>query len=214
MFLYTSALKIAINEKKINQLDICLVRTLVALVFSFLITVVGQKSFFVEPNLRKVLLLRSVLGTIGFTTLTFGVALVPLVVQNSIFNTAPFWATALGYLILNEKIGILEIFAMILSFAAVLTISVSQARTELPPEEEQTAHTKSGSLKFLGCSLIFFVSIIYATVSVLTRKMQSIYFSLVLFYYSCVAFVITFVIVSGECLIKGQAYRFGDYSQN
>ena len=80
MFLYTSALKVAINEKKINQLDICFVRTLVALIFSLLITLVSRKSFFVEPALRKVLLLRSILGTIGFTTLTFGVALVPLVV--------------------------------------------------------------------------------------------------------------------------------------
>lgn len=120
-------------------MDICLVRTFVALIVSLLITIFSRNSFFVEPSLRKILLLRSVLGTVGFTTLTFGVALVPLVVFNSIFNTAPFWATALGYLVLGEKIGSLEIVTMLLSFGAVMTISVSQARSELPPKAEQTA---------------------------------------------------------------------------
>jgi hypothetical protein len=36
--------------------------------------------FYIEKADRAILLLRCVMGTIGFTTITFGVALVPLVV--------------------------------------------------------------------------------------------------------------------------------------
>ena len=69
--------------------------------------------------------MRCVVGTIGFTSITFGVALVPLVVQNTIFNTAPFWASLLGWLFLKESITTFEIIAMILSFGGVVTIALS-----------------------------------------------------------------------------------------
>ena len=68
---------------------------------------------------------RCSIGVIGFITFTIGVPLVPLVVQNTIFNTAPFWASLLGYIFLSEAMSPLEIAAMIMSFGGVVLIAMS-----------------------------------------------------------------------------------------
>ena len=88
--------------------------------------------------------MRCVVGTIGFTSITFGVALVPLVVQNTIFNTAPFWASLLGWLFLKESITTFEIIAMILSFGGVVTIALSSRLSQDDPTSE-TAEEESTS---------------------------------------------------------------------
>ena len=73
-------LKLAINEKKVNPLDICLYRTLVMLTGSGILALCLRADWHIIPSDRAVLGIRCVMGTIGFTTITFGVALVPLVV--------------------------------------------------------------------------------------------------------------------------------------
>ena len=73
------------------------------------------------------LAIRSVIGTIGFTCLTFGMAFIPLVVQNTIFNTAPFWTSLLGWVFLNEAMTSFEIVALILSFGGVILIATSSS---------------------------------------------------------------------------------------
>ena len=64
-------------------------------------------------------------ATIGFTLIPFGVAMVPLVVQNTIFNTAPFWTSLLGWIFLSEAITLFEVVALILSFSAITMITIS-----------------------------------------------------------------------------------------
>ena len=76
-------------------------------------------------------------GTVGFTTFTFGVALVPLVVQNTIFNTAPFWASLLGWCFLKEYITKFEIVAMILSFGGVCAIAISNKVSNETDEDSE-----------------------------------------------------------------------------
>ena len=80
LFIYTTLLKILINEKKVNPMDICVIRTLVMLLGTLTIALCMRQSFHVEKKDRLTLICRSTIGTIGFTTLIFGVAIVPLVV--------------------------------------------------------------------------------------------------------------------------------------
>lgn len=80
MFTYTALLKITINEKDVNPLDICLVRVLVMFVGTLIIAKFMKQNFYVDPKDRCLLFMRSIAGTIGFTSLTYGVALIPLVV--------------------------------------------------------------------------------------------------------------------------------------
>ena len=81
MFIYTTMLKVTINDHKVNALDICLIRTFVMLVGTLILACSMGASFFIQPSDRALLLFRCITGTIGFTSITFGVALVPLVVQ-------------------------------------------------------------------------------------------------------------------------------------
>ena len=127
LFIYTAMLKITINVKGVNPLDICLIQVLTILVGTFITAICMGTTFKIEPQDRVLLITRSLVATIGFTTITFGVAMVPLVVQNTIFNTAPFWSSLLGWIFLSEAITPFEIVAMILSFGAIILITMSSA---------------------------------------------------------------------------------------
>lgn len=48
MFIYTTLLKITINSKKVNPMDICMIRTLVMLVGTTILTLMLKQSFKVE----------------------------------------------------------------------------------------------------------------------------------------------------------------------
>ena len=49
LFIYTAMLKVTINEKKVNPLDICMIRTLVMLIGTFIIAKCMNASFNVDP---------------------------------------------------------------------------------------------------------------------------------------------------------------------
>ena len=125
MFCYTASLKVTLNEKGVHPLDMCLIRTLFLFVGSLTLAKSLGAKFFVEKKDRCALLSRCIAGTIGFTSITYGVAMVPLVVQQTLFNTAPFWASILGYFFNGERITSYEIMAMLISFGGVLMISFS-----------------------------------------------------------------------------------------
>ena len=80
MFGYTTLLKITVNEKGFDPLDLCLVRVAYMIVGTSIIALLMRADFYVAPKDRGILILRCIMGTIGFTSITFGVPLVPLVV--------------------------------------------------------------------------------------------------------------------------------------
>ena len=74
-------MKVVINEKHINALDISLVRNIILLFTSYPMIKATGLSFHVNENQRMTLVQRSIAGTTAFTAVTFGFALVPLLVQ-------------------------------------------------------------------------------------------------------------------------------------
>lgn len=215
MFCYTTCLKITLNEKGVHPLDMCLVRTLFMCFGSWILGCVMKAPFKIEKSDRCALLARSIFGTIGFTTITFGVAMVPLVVQQTLFNTAPFWASMLGWFFNSEKISGFEILAMLVSFGGVLCIALSghsnddDSATAVGTKEED----KIPGSHLIGSGLVFCTSWCYAFVGILTRRMQKVNFAVMLFYYAIVAFLVTCMMIAGECLVNGSHVRlFSDYS--
>ena len=99
--------------------------------------------------------------------------MIPLVVQNTIFNTSPFWASLLAYFMLKERITQCEIIAMVISFIGILIIS-SQALvadpTPFTPDEHTYGETRIGSYG-LGCLLLLMTAIFYAVLFVYTRSL-------------------------------------------
>ena len=62
--------------------------------------------------------------------------MIPMVLQTTIWNTAPFWAALIGMLLLKERLRKFEAVAMVLSFATILSINLMNSRTEaITPED-------------------------------------------------------------------------------
>ena len=141
-------LKKAINERDINPLDICFLRTLVLFVGTLIISFCMKQSFFIQKQDRCVLAVRSLMGMIGFTAITFGVAMIPLLVQNTIFNTAPFWASLLGWIFLGEAITRFETVAMFLSFAGVVMIALAPQLLGSDDEVEVSEAGEDGKVTY------------------------------------------------------------------
>jgi drug/metabolite transporter (DMT)-like permease len=123
---YYASAKHAMSEYKVNPLDICQIRTLIALVIAIMVAKADGASFRVPREMRKMLLFRSLTGTVGFTSITFSVKYCPLIATIIIFNTAPFWASLLAWFCIKEKITRFEAAAMVLSFGGVLMIAFAK----------------------------------------------------------------------------------------
>ena len=131
-------MKIATTDKKVKPID----ASLIVILFRFFVTLILAKirkiPFLIEKKDRSVMLIRCICATIGFLCLQYGIELVPLVVQNTIVNTAPFWTAILGWMFLKEKISPLEIAALFLSFGGVLMIVISS--TEAAKNQQDTGN--------------------------------------------------------------------------
>lgn len=92
-FGYVTLIKVAVNSKGIDPLDICLARMLVLIGGSWLISLCTGVSFRLEPHDRCWMILRGLLCATGITCMTYGIAMIPLTLQNTIFNTGPIWAS-------------------------------------------------------------------------------------------------------------------------
>lgn len=125
MFFYNVLLKVAINKQGIFPFDICLVRTILMLIFCTVLMFASRESFFIEKSDRCALFLRCVLDLMSYIGIVFGLPLVPLIVMSTIFQTAPFWASILGYFVIGETISCFEIIAMFASFGGIICICIS-----------------------------------------------------------------------------------------
>ena len=95
--------------------------------------------------------------------------MIPLVAQITIFNTATFWATLLGWCFLRETISLFEAIAMVVSFGGVCIIATSkQIMVESSASIIEDEDNVSGAI-ILGSGLMFVTAWAYASVSILTR---------------------------------------------
>ena len=113
--------------------------------------------------------------------------MIPIVVNVTIFNTAPFWTTFLAWCMLGDRMNKCEVMSMIASFFCVIVIGMSSnVKTEEEPvlevleeavvleeviEEEEEA-LLSGRVELLvGCLLMLLTAWGFSAVNVITRKM-------------------------------------------
>ena len=152
----------------------------------------SKQSFTVAKEMRWTLFARSCTGVAGNTAMTFGIALVPLVFQQTIGATVPFWASLCAFCIIGETIGCFTSVAMLVSFLGVVIIACSPyilsdtADTDANTENEVMS---DGTANLIGCSLILCNALCQGLVAVTTRMMQKIHWSVILFYYSVVALI-------------------------
>ena len=149
---------------------------------------------------------------ISYTCITFGISMVPLVVQYTIFNMAPFWTFFLGWCFLKEKVNLFEIFALICSFGGVLLI----ATAEQSDDEKKTGITGLNGIyaRIVGSIVILVASWGYATVCIQTRMMQSLNPFVVNTYYATVAFFSSIILVLASSLITKKPIHTFSYNKS
>jgi|LauGreDrversion4_2_1035121.scaffolds.fasta_scaffold558212_2 drug/metabolite transporter (DMT)-like permease len=69
---------------------------------------------------------RSFWGTVGFLCYLFAMKYIPMGLLMILYNTAPFWASVLGYVFLKESLKINEIWAMIVGFFGIIIVALSR----------------------------------------------------------------------------------------
>lgn len=194
-------MKHAVTKLKVNPLDQVLYRNVLSAIFALIVALCAGHSFKVAEGMRWTLFARSCIGVAGNTSMTFGIALVPLVYQQTIGATTPFWAAICGFCIIGETIGCPTKVAMLISFFGVILIAISpyiltsEAETvEIGDEATQSTESESGGetisfgmANLIGCALILTNAACQGLVAAMTRIMQKIHWSVILFYYSLVA---------------------------
>ena len=80
---------------------------MIGLFFAIIILNASGKHVFrdVPRENRPLIMLRSLIGTIGFTTLVFSVQILPLFIVQIIYNMSPFWAGLIAYVFLGESVN-------------------------------------------------------------------------------------------------------------
>lgn len=122
--------------------------------------------------------------------MTFGIALVPLIYQQTIVGTVPFWSAIFGWLLIGEVMGSWSKVALVFSFVGVILIACSSYI--VPADGDQITagdaeESTTGSGKIIGCVLILCNAVAQGVVNVTTRIMQKMHWSVILFYYSILA---------------------------
>ena len=212
MPLYQILVKIATTKKQVNPLDVIVMRTFACMVGGAIITKVGNDfSFYVKPNQRWDIFIRSLIGTIGHMSMTYGIKFVPLVIVNILYNTAPFWTCILAWCLIGEKLSSLQILALVVSFFGICLVSLSSSMAE---EEDEASTFSQESTWLIGCICILITAWTYAGVSVYTRRMQNVPFSVLLFYLGVLSFTVALLIIIGESLLFWQPLRLLNYDQS
>ena len=148
--------------------------------------------------------------------------MVPIVVQTTIFNTAPFWTSFLAWLVLGDKISCFEICAMFISFGGVVMIGMTSTTDEEAEEESLEVVKEESPTKFftgrteiiVGCICILVTAWGFSTVNVINRKLQKIPFAVLNIWYGLFAWVATLALLVGESVVYKKPFRLFSYDSN
>ena len=210
VFAYVACTKHAVMNKGVHTLDACLLRAFVLIIGAFLLTRANGVSYHIEKKDRCTVFAFTLAGTIGFAFVLFGASLVPLLVQCTLFNTAPFWASILGCVFLRERLVRLEIVALILSFCGVLCVAFSKMDRGGTEDAEESETTSTGTF-LLGCVFVLCCAWCEASVTLLSRSLQDVNFSVLLFWYGVVAVPANLLIVLCEAYVNSHSFRLLEY---
>jgi len=134
---------------------------------------------------------------LSFLGVGFGIYLMPLMHNQILFNLAPFWLFLLAYFVLGEKMGPFQIVALVLCFACVVVMSVAKP----VDQEEENKYTYTSKSKTIGTFVVLGSSLLYAASSMLTRMIQRVHPSVLMFYYGLVGVIGLSIILIVKALI-------------
>ena len=167
LFLHQVTAKVAVHEKHINALDLELIRTVTITICAYINTKALGYDFHVPKDMRPFVACRALFGTIGLTSLTFGVLLIPLAVANIIYNTAVIWSAIMAYILLGERLSKLQVYGILVSFVGIALITYSSLQSD--PDVEGSSSSKAAIV--IGCLCCLLTAVLLGIVTVQTRMM-------------------------------------------
>ena len=188
-----------------------------SVLFSLIVAYFVGESLFVKQDVRCILFSRNISSLAGNTAMLFGIALVPLVYQQTIIGTVPFWASIFSLCLIGEKIGGVTIIAMLISFAGVLIVACSSyilnEDEEIDTNNHETYGIESvGVANLVGCSLMLVNAVLMALASVTTRMIQKQHWVIIQFWFSFIAIITMTIIYLCTSAPMGEINRIFDYS--
>jgi drug/metabolite transporter (DMT)-like permease len=115
------------------------------------------------------------MAIIGNTSLTVGIAMVPLVYVKTIMATVPFWASIASYLLIGETIGCFSKVCMLTGFIGVCIIAFSPYVLDESIKEVDAGAAYGiesvAAANLIGCGLILINSLSQGLVTTSTRIM-------------------------------------------
>ena len=121
---YECLMKIGTNTG-IHITDLCFLRT-----FGLFIIACGSVKYYgkkpfedVPKEYRWLLFVRCLVGLIGLNVIVYAVKVLPIFVVSIIFNTGPFWASLLSYLVLKENVTRSELIGICGCFTGICVLA-------------------------------------------------------------------------------------------
>lgn len=196
--------KVATAQKHVDVIDLCLVRTAINFLIACLTVSYNNKHVIndVPSNVWGILYFRAFMGLVGFTTMVYSIQTIPLFVVTIVFNTSPFWCAFLGYLVLGEKLSWKELGLMMGCFSGVIILALAKGGFFKPGGENiETVENIMHNDFVFGLSAMVFTTWLFSAVTVITRKMRELHFSLLMWHYGFFATLCLLVWVIGEYMI-------------
>lgn len=158
---------------------------------------------------RKTMLVRAVVGQASFGFFMLSLSMNPLIIQMVIWQTNPFWAAILGFFVNKEPVMCIEYIAMVICLVGVVLIAFSknQYMNSVTDDQSQLEQQESTANQFLGISVIFGVSWLFAASNVINRKLKGLHFAIILFYHALCGISIAISIILLEKLMTGNPFR-------
>ena len=155
------------------------------------------------------------MGLFGFTAIVLSLTILPLFIVTVLFNTTPFWTGILAYHFLGDKVTGREVLLMFGVFFGVVAISVAKCFDHDTAIETQSSKSISTGNFALGVASVLWCSWSFSAISIITRKLKEIHFSLMLFHYGWFATsaLLGFMIFEFY-FTKPQNYKSVDNCQN
>ena len=108
-------------------------RNLISMILAFTMVTINKESYFGKKENRKLLLLRSALGTIGMLLFFYSISNLVAADANALNKLSSFFLIGFSFIFLKEKISLKQLIAIIIAFIGALLIIKPTFSLEILP---------------------------------------------------------------------------------
>ena len=139
------------------------------------------------------------MGCVGYTCLVISLKLIPMFIFIIIFNTVPFWSSILGYYVCGDKISRFEVCLMVGCFSGVVALALAKGgvfdfQNETSVQNENEIKISTSNYVY-GMGSVLITSWMFSSITVITRKIRDLHFTLMMFHYGLFATILLWIVI-------------------